>query len=118
MATRIEMRFPDSTACPYLAFAAMMMAGLDGMKNKDIPVGPMDEDLFELSLSEIREKKIPQMPHTLRGSLEALIRDNDFLQPVFSKEFIEAYQHYKFETQVHPDEARPTPFEFISTYSC
>jgi glutamine synthetase len=65
-ATRIEMRFPDSTACPYLAFAAMMMAGLDGIKNKDIPVGPMDEDLFELTLDEIREKGIPQMPHTLR----------------------------------------------------
>ncbi len=117
-ATRVEMRFPDSTACPYLAFSAMMMAGLDGIKNKDIPVGPMDEDLFELSLDEIREKKIPQMPHTLRGSLEALIRDNDFLKPVFTDEFIQTYQHYKFETQVWEDEARPTAFEFKSTYSC
>jgi glutamine synthetase len=117
-ATRIEMRFPDSTACPYLAFAAMMMAGLDGIKNKTEPIGPMDEDLFELSLDEIREKKIPQMPHTLRGSLEALIRDNEFLQPVFSPLFIDTYQNYKFETQVWPDEARPTAFEFKSTYSC
>jgi glutamine synthetase len=117
-ATRIEMRFPDSTACPYLAFAAMMMAGLDGINNKMEPIGPMDEDLFELSLDEIREKKIPQMPHTLRGSLEALIRDNEFLQPVFTKEFIDTYQEYKFETQVFPDEARPTAFEFKSTYSC
>ncbi len=117
-AVRVEMRFPDSTACPYLAFAAMMMAGLDGIKNKDVPVGPMDEDLFELSLDEIREKGIPQMPHTLRGSLEALIRDNEFLQPVFTKEFVDTYQHYLFERQVWPDEARPTAFEFISTYSC
>jgi len=118
MATRIEMRFPDSTACPYLAFAAMLMAGLDGINNKYEPIGPMDDDLFELSLDEIRERKIPQMPHTLRGSLEALIRDNEFLQPVFSQEMIDTYQHYKFETQVLPDEARPTPFEFKSTYSC
>ncbi len=118
MATRIEMRFPDSTACPYLAFAAMLMAGLDGIKNKYEPVGPMDDDLFELSLDEIREREIPQMPHTLRGALEALIRDNEFLQPVFSKDMIDTYQHYKFETQVWPYEARPTAFEFASTYSC
>lgn len=117
-ATRIEMRFPDSTSCPYLGFAAMLMAGLDGIANKIEPIGPMDEDLFEMSLDEIREREIPQMPHTLRGSLEALIRDNDFLQPVFTKEMVDTYQHYKFETQVHPDEARPTAFEFKSTYSC
>ncbi|KAB7886251.1 type I glutamate--ammonia ligase [Poseidonibacter ostreae] len=117
-ATRIEMRFPDSTSCPYLGFAAMLMAGLDGIANKIEPIGPMDEDLFEMPLDEIREREIPQMPHTLRGSLEALIRDNEFLQPVFTKEMVDTYQHYKFETQVHPDEARPTAFEFKSTYSC
>jgi len=116
--TRIEMRFPDSTACPYLAFAAMLLAGLDGVKNKYEPVGPMDEDLFELSLAEIREKGIPQMPHTLREALEGLIADNDFLKPVMSDLFIDTYQHYKFETQVWPDEARPTAFEFKTTYSC
>jgi len=117
-ATRVEMRFPDSTACPYLAFAAMLMAGLDGIANKTEPIGPMDEDLYEMPLDEIRERKIPQMPHTLRGSLEALIRDNEFLQPVFTQDMIDTYQHYKFETQVWPDEARPTAFEFTSTYSC
>jgi glutamine synthetase len=117
-ATRVEMRFPDSTACPYLAFSAMMLAGLDGIKNKYEPIGPMDEDLFELTLSEIRERKIPQMPHTLRGALEALIRDNDFLKPVFTQEFVDTFQHYKFESQVWEDEARPTAFEFKSTYSC
>jgi glutamine synthetase len=117
-ATRIEMRFPDSTACPYLAFSAMLMAGLDGIKNKEIPIGPMDEDLFKLSLDEIREKGIPQLPHTLRESLEALISDNDFLKPVFTDSFIDTYQHYKFETQVWPDEARPTAYEFKSIFSC
>jgi glutamine synthetase len=118
MATRIEMRFPDSSACPYLAFAAMMMAGLDGIKNKDLPIGPMDEDLFELSLDEIREKGIPQMPHTLRESLEGLISDNGFLKPIFTSEFIDAYQHYRFERDVWPDEGRPTAYEFKTTYQC
>ncbi|GAX87234.1 glutamine synthetase [Lebetimonas natsushimae] len=116
--TRIEMRFPDSSANPYLAFAAMLMAGLDGIKNKYEPVGPMDIDLFELTLDEIREKGIKQLPHTLREALEALIADHEFLKPVFTEDFIQTYQHYKFETQVWPDEARPTAYEFKSTYSC
>lgn len=116
--TRVEMRFPDSSACPYLAFTAMLLAGLDGIKNKYEPVGPMNEDLFELSLAEIRKKGIPQMPHTLREALEALIADNEFLQPVMSDMFIDTYQNYKFESQVWPDESRPTAFEFKSTYSC
>ena len=89
-----------------------------GIKNKMTPVGPMDEDLFELTLNEIREKGIPQMPHTLRSSLEGLIADNEFLKPVFTDEMIRTFQEYKFETQVFPDEARPTAFEFKSTYSC
>ncbi|MDB4257219.1 type I glutamate--ammonia ligase [Arcobacteraceae bacterium] len=117
-ATRLEMRFPDSTANPYLAFAAMMMAGIDGIKNKTEPVGPMDIDLFELSLDEIRERDIPQMPNTLRMAVEALIVDNDFLQPVFSKDFIDTYQHYQYSRQIWPYEARPTPFEVLTTYSC
>lgn len=115
---RVEMRFPDSTACPYLAFAALLLAGIDGINKKTEPNGPMDENLFKMSLTEIREKEIEQMPHTLRGSLEALIRFSDFLKPVMSDEFIDTYQHYKFETQVWPYEARPTAFEFKSTYSC
>ena len=117
-ATRLEMRFPDSTANPYLAFAALMMAGIDGIKNQIEPIGPMNEDLFELTLDEIREKGIPQMPHTFRGCLESLIRDNDFLKPVFTDDMIDTYQHYQFERQVWPDEARPTAYEFKSTYSC
>ncbi|OPX26810.1 MAG: type I glutamate--ammonia ligase [Campylobacteraceae bacterium 4484_166] len=117
-ATRLEMRFPDSTANPYLAFAVLMMAGIDGIKNKIEPIGPMDEDLFELTLDEIRAKDIKQMPHTLREALESLIKDNDFLKPVFTDDMIDTYQHYQFEKQVRPDEARPTAFEFVSNYSC
>lgn len=115
---RAEMRFPDSTSCPYLAFVSMLMAGIDGVKNQIEPVGPMDINLFELTLDEIREKGIEQFPHTLRGSLEALIRDNAYLKPVMSDLFIKTYQHYKFETQVWPYEQRPTPFEFKTCYSC
>ncbi len=117
-AVRIETRFPDSSSCPYLAFTALLLAGIDGIKNQYEPVGPMDIDLFELTLDEIREKGIEQMPHTLREAIEALLRDNDFLKPVMSDDFIDTYQHYKFETQIWPDEARPTAFEFKTTYSC
>ncbi len=117
-ATRIETRFPDSSSCPYLAFTALLLAGIDGIKNKYEPVGPMDIDLFELSLDEIREKGIQQMPHTLREAIEALIKDNDFLKPVMTDEFLDTYKTYKFETQIWPDESRPTAFEFKTTYSC
>jgi glutamine synthetase len=96
----------------------MMMAGLDGIKNKMTPVGPMDEDLFELTLDEIRDRGIQQMPHTLREALEGLISDNDFLKPVFTDEMINTYQGYKFERDVFPDEGRPTAYEFKTTYQC
>ncbi|MBK1992326.1 type I glutamate--ammonia ligase [Campylobacter sp. 2018MI35] len=115
---RVEIRFPDNTANPYLAFVSLLMAGLDGIKNKIIPVGPMDENLFKLTLDEIREKGIEQLPHTLRGSLEALIRNNTYLKPIMSDSFIQAYQHLKFKTQVWPVEARPTAYEFKTCYSC
>jgi len=116
--TRIETRFPDSSSCPYLAFTALMLAGLDGIKNKYEPTGPMDIDLFELSQEEIAEKGIAQMPHTLREAIESLMADNEFLQGVMTKDFIDTYVNYKFETQIIPDEGRPTAYEFISTYSC
>ena len=117
-ATRIETRFPDSSACPYLAFTALLLAGIDGIKNKYEPVGPMDIDLFELSLDEIREKGIQQMPHTLREAVESMIEDNGFLKPVMTDTFLDTYKDYKFETQIWPDESRPTAFEFKSTFSC
>ena len=115
---RAEFRFPDSTANPYLAFSAMLLAGLDGIKNKIDPGKPMDINLFELSLDEIREKGIEQMPHTLREAVESMICDREYLAPVMSKLFLDTYKDYKFETQVWPDEARPTAYEFKSTYSC
>jgi glutamine synthetase len=74
--------------------------------------------LFELTLDEIKERNIPQMPRTLREALLDLREDDDFLLPVMSKEFITTYRQYMFASQVHPDEARPTGFEFQTTYSC
>lgn len=119
-AKRVEFRFPDSTANPYLAFSAMLMAGLDGIQNKIDPGPPREEDLFELSLDEIREKGIRQMPHTLREAVEEMLADRAFLKSgeVFTEEFIQTYKNYKFETEIWPWEGRPHPFEFISTYSC
>jgi len=119
-AKRIEFRFPDSSANPYLAFSAMLMAGLDGIDSKANPGEPMDIDLFELSLDEIREKGIRQMPHTLREAVEGMLTDKDYLKKgdVFTEEFLQTYQHYKFDTEIISWEGRPHPFEFISTYSC
>ncbi|WP_104697022.1 MULTISPECIES: type I glutamate--ammonia ligase [unclassified Helicobacter] len=118
--TRLEFRFPDNSANPYLAFCAILMAGLDGISNQIDPGKPMDINLFELTLDEIREKNIQQMPHTLRAAIEEMLIDKDYLKQgnVFSEEFIQVYKSFKFKTEIWPWEARPHPFEFISTYSC
>ena len=119
-AKRMEFRFPDSSGNPSLSCASMLMAGIDGIKNKIDPGKPMDVNLFELTLDEIREKGIKQLPHTLRSAIEEMLADRDFLKhgDVFSEEFIQTYKTYKFETEIWPWEARPHPFEFITTYSC
>lgn len=119
-AKRVEFRFPDSSANPYLAFAALLMAGLDGIQNKIDPGPPREEDLFELSLDEIREKGIQQMPHTLREAVEYMLAGKEIFKKgnVFTEEFIQTYKAYKFETEIWPWEGRPHPFEFLTTYSC
>lgn len=117
---RLEFRFPDSSANPYLAFSCILMAGLDGICNKIEPGEPMDIDLFELTLDEVREKGIKQMPHTLRTAMEEMLLDRKYLKEgdVFTENFIQTYKSFKFETEIWPWEGRPHPFEFISTYSC
>lgn len=119
-AKRVEFRFPDSTANPYLCFSAMLMAGLKGIKDKIDPGQPREEDLFELTLDEIREKGIQQMPHTLREAVETMLLQRGVFEEgnVFTKKFIDTYKELKFETEIWPWEARPHPFEFLSTYSC
>jgi glutamine synthetase len=96
-ARRIEVRFPDSTANPYLAFAAMLMAGLDGIQNKIHPGDAMDKDLYDLPPEE--EKAIPQVCHSFDMALEALEADREFLTRggVFTNDMIDAYISLKME---------------------
>jgi len=115
-AKRIEIRFPDPSANPYLAFSAMLMAGIDGIKNKIHPGKPSDQDLYDLPLKEL--KKIPTVAGSLREALACLEKDNDFLTAgdVFTKDQIGAYIDLKME-EVIRFEHTPHPVEFDMYYS-
>jgi glutamine synthetase len=111
-AKRVEFRAPDPMANPYLAFAALMMAGLDGIQNKIEPPKPLDKDLYELPA--IERAGIAQTPGSLRATLTALANDHDFLLKgdVFTKELIESYIEYKLEHECDAVDLRPHPYEF------
>jgi glutamine synthetase len=113
---RIEVRFPDSTANPYLGFAAMMMAGLDGIKNKIHPGEAMDKDLYDLPPEE--EKAIPKVAFSLEQALDALDADREFLTAggVFSDEMIDAYINLKM-AEVTRVRMTTHPLEFELYYS-
>lgn len=113
---RVEVRFPDPLANPYLAFSAMLMAGLDGIKNKIHPGAPMDEDLYELP--EKRLKKIPTVCGSLREALGALDKDRDFLKVggVFDDDQIDAYMELKMAENIR-FEHTPHPVEYDMYYS-
>ena len=115
-AKRVEVRFPDPTANPYLAFSAMLMAGLDGIKNKIHPGDAMDKDLYDLPPEEL--KQIPTVAGSLREALEALAADNEFLLAggVFTKDQIESYIALKWN-DVYRFEHTPHPVEFEMYYS-
>lgn len=115
-AKRIEFRAPDSAGNPYLAFAAMLMAGLDGVKNRIEPHEPIDKDLYELPPEEA--KNIPQVPTSLDAVLEALEADHEYLLQgdVFSKELIETWIDYKRVNELLPLAQRPHPYEFEMYY--
>ena len=110
-AARIETRFPDPTCNPYLAFAAMLMAGLDGIQNKIHPGDPVEKDMYETPLSEL--DKLPQVCHDLQQALTALDQDREFLTRggVFSEEFIDSYIRLKQE-EVTRLQRTPHPAEF------
>lgn len=114
---RIEVRFPDPTANPYLVFAAMMMAGLDGIQNKLHPGDAMDKDLYDLPPEE--EAAIPTVAYSLDQALEALDADRDFLKAggVFTDDMISAYIDLKME-EVTRVRMSTTPEEFDMYYSC
>ncbi|MEL5989934.1 type I glutamate--ammonia ligase [Microbacterium phosphatis] len=115
-AKRIEFRAPDASGNPYLAFAAQLMAGLDGIKNRIEPHEPIDKDLYELPAEEA--KGIPQVPNSLLDSLEALDADREFLTAggVFTDELIDTWIAFKHEHEILPAAQRPHPFEYELYY--
>jgi len=115
-AKRVEVRFPDPLANPYLGFAAMLMAGVDGIKNKIHPGDPMDKDLYELPPEEL--KQIPTVCASLREALESLDKDREFLKAggVFDDDQIDSYIDLKM-TEVIKFEHTPHPVEYEMYYS-
>ena len=115
-AKRVEVRFPDAAANPYLAFSAMLMAGLDGIRNKIHPGDPMDKDLYDLPPEELHG--IPTVCGSLREALGALEADHEFLMAgdVFTRDQIESYIALKW-TEVYRFEHTPHPVEFEMYYS-
>jgi glutamine synthetase len=117
-AKRLELRSPDPSCNPYLAFSAMLMAGLDGIENRIHPGEPMDKDIYSLSPEEL--KLIPTSPGSLPEALAALRADHEFLLKgdVFSHDLLEAWQGYKQENEVDHVRLRPSPSEFYLYYDC
>ena len=115
-AKRVEVRFPDATANPYLAYTAMLMAGLDGIKNKIHPGEAMDKDLYDLPPEELQD--VPTVSGSLREAIEALKADSDFLLQgdVFTQDQIDGYISLKWE-EVFAFEHAPHPIEFQMYYS-
>jgi glutamine synthetase len=111
-AKRIEFRCPDSSCNPYLAFAAMLMAGLDGIEKEIEPPDPIDEDIYELDREE--SKHIKSTPGSLSEALDALEKDHAYLLKgdVFTEDLIEVWIEYKRKREVDPIRLRPHPYEF------
>lgn len=115
-AKRVEFRPPDPSCNPYLAFAAMLMAGLDGVANKIDPGEPLDKDFYDLSPEEL--KRVPSMPTSLEEALYCLEEDHHFLLKgdVFTEELIETYIAYKSKHEAEAVRLRPHPYEFSLYY--
>ncbi|MFN4244740.1 MAG: type I glutamate--ammonia ligase [Brevinematia bacterium] len=112
-AKRLEYRPPDAVANPYLAFAAMLMAGIDGIKNRIDPGEPIDKNIYDLPPEE--RAKIPQYAGSLEEALKALEEDHEFLLQgdVFTKDVIETWIEYKYNVEVKAVAQRPHPYEFV-----
>ena len=115
-AKRVEVRFPDPACNPYIGFAAMLLAGLDGIQNKIHPGDPMDKNLYDLPPEEL--KNVPQVCGSLREALENLDRDRAFLKQgeVFTDDAIDSYMELRWE-EVYNFEHTPHPIEFAMYYS-
>lgn len=115
-AKRLEARFPDPSCNPYLAFSAMLMAGIDGIQRKLDPGDPLDKDIYSLSPEEL--KGVPTVPGSLSEALTALENDHEFLLKgdVFTKDLLEEWVSYKRIKEVDPIRLRPTAMEFAMYY--
>src|ERR1700730_7391629 len=115
-AKRAEFRCPDPSCNPYLAFAAMLMAGIDGVENKIDPGPPLDKDIYDLGPEEL--SKVPSMPGSLEDALDALEKDHAFLLKgdVFTEELLNTYIDYKKSKEVDAVGLRPHPYEFALYY--
>ncbi len=115
-AKRLEFRCPDPSCNPYLAFSAMLMAGLDGIQNRTEPPPPVDRDLYDLPPEELA--KVPQVPGSLNESLAALEADHEFLLKgdVFTPDVIDTWVTYKKEREIDQVQLRPHPWEFYLYY--
>jgi len=115
-AKRLEFRCPDPSCNPYLAFSAMLMAGLDGIQNRTEPPAPVDRDLYDLPPEELA--KVPQVPGSLGESLAALEADHEFLLKgdVFTPDVIDTWITYKKDREIDPVQLRPHPWEFYLYY--
>ena len=115
-AKRIEFRCPDPSCNPYLAFSALLMAGLDGIQNRIEPPAPLDKDLYDLPPEELA--KVPQVPGSLDEVLDALEADHEYLLAggVFTPDVIETWIEYKRENEVDALRLRPHPWEFYLYY--
>jgi glutamine synthetase len=109
---RVEFRPPDCSSNPYMAFAAMLMAGIDGIKNKIDPGKPFEQNTYEISSEEASE--IPTVPGSLGEAINALEKDHKFLLEgdVFTKDVIDIWIEYKREKEIDPIRLRPIPYEF------
>jgi len=117
-AKRIEVRFPDPSCNGYLAFAVMLMAGLDGVEKKLDPGQALDKDIYSLSRAEL--KNVPSVPGCLEDALEPLRKDHEFLLKgdVFTEDLVETWIDYKYDRDVNPMRLRPHPWEFALYYDC
>ena len=115
-ARRIEVRFPDPSCNPYLAFSALLLAGLDGIQNRIDPGEPLDKDIYALSPEELAD--VPHMPSSLEESLGLLEKDHEFLLKgdVFSRDVLQTWIRYKRERELDPIRMRPVPHEFFLYY--
>ncbi len=115
-AKRVEFRPPDPSCNPYMAFSAMLMAGLDGIENKIDPGQPLDKDIYDLGPEEL--KQVPSMPGSLEQALDALEADHQFLLKgdVFTEDLLTTYIDYKRSKEVDAMRLRPHPYEFSLYY--